>query len=74
MEIAPAAQQLFSFLKDSTVPLEENPKLKPHAMAVFVMVSLLAPSTPIIMKLMRLAAPFGWITTHEKTKFKVKLL
>ncbi|KAG4973858.1 hypothetical protein AAZX31_11G119300 [Glycine max] len=37
LEIAPAAQQLFSFLKDSTVPLEENPKLKPHAMAVFVM-------------------------------------
>nr|ACU23998.1 unknown [Glycine max] len=37
LEIAPAAQQLFSFLKDSTVPLGENPKLKPHAMAVFVM-------------------------------------
>ncbi|RDX94853.1 Non-symbiotic hemoglobin 1, partial [Mucuna pruriens] len=37
LEIAPAAQQLFSFLKDSNVPLEQNPKLKPHAMAVFVM-------------------------------------
>ncbi|KAK7341523.1 hypothetical protein VNO80_24455 [Phaseolus coccineus] len=37
LEIAPAAKQLFSFLKDSNVPLEENPKLKPHAMAVFVM-------------------------------------
>ncbi|RDX94852.1 Hemoglobin-2 [Mucuna pruriens] len=36
-EIAPSAQQLFSFLKDSTVPLEKNPKLKPHAMSVFVM-------------------------------------
>ncbi|CAJ1933437.1 unnamed protein product [Sphenostylis stenocarpa] len=37
LEIAPAGQQLFSFLKDSNVPLEENPKLKPHAMAVFIM-------------------------------------
>lgn len=37
LEIAPAAKQMFSFLKDSDVPLEENPKLKPHAMAVFVM-------------------------------------
>ncbi|XP_020216970.1 non-symbiotic hemoglobin 1 [Cajanus cajan] len=37
LEIAPAAQQLFSFLKDSNVPLDQNPKLKPHAMAVFVM-------------------------------------
>ncbi|KAK7264336.1 hypothetical protein RJT34_31943 [Clitoria ternatea] len=36
LEIAPAAQQLFSFLKDSKVPLDQNPKLKPHAMAVFV--------------------------------------
>jgi len=40
LEIAPAAKQLFSFLKDSNVPLEENPKLKPQAMAVFVMVIL----------------------------------
>ncbi|KAL2328918.1 hypothetical protein Fmac_022345 [Flemingia macrophylla] len=36
-EIAPSAQKLFSFLRDSTVPLEQNPKLKPHAMSVFVM-------------------------------------
>nr|AFK48580.1 unknown [Lotus japonicus]BAE46739.1 nonsymbiotic hemoglobin [Lotus japonicus] len=36
-EIAPSAQKLFSFLRDSKVPLEENPKLKPHAMSVFVM-------------------------------------
>ncbi|XP_052193910.1 plastid division protein PDV2-like [Diospyros lotus] len=36
-EIAPSAQKLFSFLKDSEVPLAQNPKLKPHAMAVFVM-------------------------------------
>ncbi|XP_034681514.1 hemoglobin-2 [Vitis riparia] len=36
-EIAPSAQKLFSFLKDSKVPLEKNPKLKSHAMAVFVM-------------------------------------
>ncbi|XP_072991934.1 anaerobic nitrite reductase Glb1-1-like [Typha latifolia] len=36
-EIAPSATQLFSFLRDSEVPLEKNPKLKPHAMSVFVM-------------------------------------
>ncbi|KAK4477077.1 hypothetical protein RD792_016284 [Penstemon davidsonii] len=37
-EIAPSAQNLFSFLKDSDVPLDQNPKLKPHAVTVFVMV------------------------------------
>ncbi|WVZ02347.1 hypothetical protein V8G54_023153 [Vigna mungo] len=37
LEIAPSAQKLFSFLRDSTVPLEQNPKLKPHATSVFVM-------------------------------------
>ncbi|KAI4318375.1 hypothetical protein MLD38_032089 [Melastoma candidum] len=36
-EIAPSAKNLFSFLKDSTVPLDQNPKLKTHAMIVFVM-------------------------------------
>ncbi|XP_062108414.1 non-symbiotic hemoglobin [Humulus lupulus] len=36
-EIAPSAKKLFSFLKDSPIPLEQNPKLKPHAMTVFVM-------------------------------------
>ncbi|KAK7264337.1 hypothetical protein RJT34_31944 [Clitoria ternatea] len=36
-EIAPSAQNLFSFLKDSKVPLEQNPKLKPHATSVFMM-------------------------------------
>ncbi|KAK4793266.1 hypothetical protein SAY86_023701 [Trapa natans] len=36
-EIAPSAKKLFSFLKDSEVPLEKNPKLKSHAMTVFVM-------------------------------------
>ncbi|MED6168353.1 Non-symbiotic hemoglobin 1 [Stylosanthes scabra] len=36
-EIAPSAQKLFSFLKDSKVPLEQNPKLKTHAVTVFVM-------------------------------------
>ncbi|KAJ0010840.1 hypothetical protein Pint_34559 [Pistacia integerrima] len=36
-EIAPSAQKLFSFLKDSNVPLEQNQKLKSHAMSVFVM-------------------------------------
>ncbi|XP_045819674.1 non-symbiotic hemoglobin 1 [Trifolium pratense] len=36
-EIAPSAQNLFSFLKDSKVPLEQNTKLKSHAMSVFLM-------------------------------------
>ncbi|XP_074338752.1 anaerobic nitrite reductase MHB1-like [Apium graveolens] len=36
-EIAPTAKKMFSFLKDSEVPLEQNKKLKPHAMTVFVM-------------------------------------
>nr|POE67766.1 hemoglobin-2 [Quercus suber] len=36
-EIAPSAQKLFSFLKDSNVPLERNPKLKSHSVTVFVM-------------------------------------
>ncbi|CAL0329212.1 unnamed protein product [Lupinus luteus] len=36
-EIAPSAQKMFSFLKDSQVPLEKNPKLKTHAVSVFVM-------------------------------------
>ncbi|URD85981.1 hypothetical protein MUK42_27801 [Musa troglodytarum] len=36
-EIAPSATRLFSFLRDSDVPLDKNPKLKPHAMSVFVM-------------------------------------
>ncbi|CBI33413.3 hypothetical protein VitviT2T_013911 [Vitis vinifera] len=37
-EIAPSYQKWFSFLKNSKVPLEKNPKLKSHAMAIFVMV------------------------------------
>uniref|UniRef100_A0A0D2ZX94 Globin domain-containing protein n=1 Tax=Brassica oleracea var. oleracea TaxID=109376 RepID=A0A0D2ZX94_BRAOL len=36
-EIAPTAKKLFSFLRDSPIPAEQNPKLKPHAMSVFVM-------------------------------------
>ncbi|XP_059651160.1 hemoglobin-2 [Cornus florida] len=36
-EIAPSAKNLFTFLRDSDVPPEQNPKLKPHAMTVFVM-------------------------------------
>ncbi|XAR72847.1 hypothetical protein NMG60_11019625 [Bertholletia excelsa] len=36
-DIAPSAKKLFSFLRDSEVPLEQNPKLKPHATTVFVM-------------------------------------
>ena len=41
-EIAPSAKKLFTFLKDSDIPAEQNPKLKPHAVTVFVMVSQLA--------------------------------
>ncbi|KAH0459561.1 hypothetical protein IEQ34_012375 [Dendrobium chrysotoxum] len=36
-EIAPSAAKLFSFLRDSQIPLEKNPKLKVHAMSVFIM-------------------------------------
>ncbi|XP_015952067.1 non-legume hemoglobin [Arachis duranensis] len=35
---APAATALFSYLKDSKVPLDQNPKLKTHATIVFVMI------------------------------------
>ncbi|CAL9093588.1 unnamed protein product [Musa textilis] len=37
-EIAPSAARLFSFLRDSDVPLDKNPKLKYHALSVFTMV------------------------------------
>lgn len=36
-EIAPAAKRLFSFLKDSEVPIEKNPKLKTHALQVLLL-------------------------------------
>ncbi|MED6168354.1 hypothetical protein PIB30_010977 [Stylosanthes scabra] len=36
---APEAKALFSYLKDSNVPLEQNPKLKSHATVVFVMIA-----------------------------------
>ncbi|KAF3320446.1 Non-symbiotic hemoglobin [Carex littledalei] len=36
-EITPSASGLFPFLRDSSVPLEKNPKLKRHAMTVFAM-------------------------------------
>ncbi|KAK8463797.1 hypothetical protein PHAVU_011G048700 [Phaseolus vulgaris] len=36
-EIAPSTQKLFSFLRDSTVPLEQNSKFKVHAISVFIM-------------------------------------
>ncbi|PKA65954.1 Non-symbiotic hemoglobin 2 [Apostasia shenzhenica] len=36
-EIAPSAALLFSFLRDSNLPLAKNPKLKTHAMSVFIM-------------------------------------
>ncbi|WKA01392.1 hypothetical protein VitviT2T_019674 [Vitis vinifera] len=35
-EIVSSAKKLFSFLKDSKVSLEKNPKLKSHAMTFFV--------------------------------------
>lgn len=37
-EIAPSSKRLFSFLQDSDVPLEKNPKLKSHALTVFVII------------------------------------
>eukprot|EP00250_Pteridium_aquilinum_P002442 c12658_g1_i1 orf=262-993(-) len=37
-EIAPSAKNLFSFLKDSDVPLDKNPQLKSHAVKVFVII------------------------------------
>ncbi|KAJ3670109.1 hypothetical protein LUZ60_010433 [Juncus effusus] len=36
-EIIPSAVKRFSFLRDSSLPLDKNPKLKAHAMGVFVM-------------------------------------
>ncbi|CAM6102630.1 unnamed protein product [Calypogeia fissa] len=36
-EIAPTVKRMFSFLKDSNVPLEKNPKLKGHALQVFML-------------------------------------
>ncbi|KAK4791870.1 hypothetical protein SAY86_022305 [Trapa natans] len=36
-EIAPTAKKMFPFLRDSEVPVEQNPKLKTHAMSVFIM-------------------------------------
>lgn len=37
-EVAPSAKNLFSFLKDSDVPIEKNQKLKSHALKVFVII------------------------------------
>ncbi|MED6168355.1 hypothetical protein PIB30_010978 [Stylosanthes scabra] len=34
----PEAVALFSYLKDSKVPLDQNPKLKTHATIVFIMI------------------------------------
>lgn len=47
-EIAPAAKQMFSFLRDSgdDVPLENHPKVKAHAVTVFVMASKNTHSLP----------------------------
>jgi hemoglobin-like flavoprotein len=36
-EIAPGAKSMYSFLRDSTIPFEENPKVKNHARYVFLM-------------------------------------
>jgi len=36
-EIAPGAKAMYSFMRDSTIPFEENPKVKNHARAVFLM-------------------------------------
>ncbi|KAK0581739.1 hypothetical protein LWI29_017334 [Acer saccharum] len=39
LRIFEIAKKLFTFLKNSDVPVEQNPKLKPHDMTVFVMVT-----------------------------------
>jgi len=36
-EVAPSAKRLFSFLQNTDVPIEKNPKLKAHALIVFKM-------------------------------------
>lgn len=36
-EIAPGAKAMYSFMRDSTIPFEENPKVKNHARSVFLM-------------------------------------
>jgi hemoglobin-like flavoprotein len=36
-EIAPQARPMFSFLRDTSVPFEKNPKVKNHALQVFRM-------------------------------------
>ncbi|KAA3463334.1 non-symbiotic hemoglobin 1 [Gossypium australe] len=54
-EIAPSAKKLFSFLRDSNVPLEQNTKLKPHAMSVFVMVTKFA-----LLETIKEAVPDMW--------------
>lgn len=40
-EIAPSAKELFPFLRNSDAPLETNPKLKTHAVSVFIMVTII---------------------------------
>ncbi|XVE94095.1 hypothetical protein REPUB_Repub01dG0251400 [Reevesia pubescens] len=35
-------KKLFLFLRDSNVPLDKKPKLKPHAMSIFVMITKFA--------------------------------
>ncbi|KAK6137873.1 hypothetical protein DH2020_028381 [Rehmannia glutinosa] len=40
LEIAPAAKNMFSFLKDTDEIPQNNPKLKAHAVKVFKMVSI----------------------------------
>ncbi|GFY95069.1 hemoglobin 1 [Actinidia rufa] len=54
-EIAPSAKKLFTFLKDSDVPVEQNPKLKPHALTVFVMVTKFA-----LLETIKEAVPEMW--------------
>lgn len=48
-EIAPSAKKMFSFLKDSNVPLDQNPKLKIHAKSVLVMVIIKLSTMPLLL-------------------------
>ncbi|KAF4356920.1 hypothetical protein G4B88_008519 [Cannabis sativa] len=75
-EIAPSAKKLFSFLKDSAIPLEQNPKLKPHAMTTCESAAQLRKAGKVTLKeanLKRLGAThfkYGVVDEHfEVTKF-----
>lgn len=48
LEIAPAAKNMFSFLRDSPEIPQNNPKLKAHAVKVFKMVATTSSSSSLL--------------------------